>query len=71
MNHAVRLHVQGHAVLTLFPCSAVQGIGSGLLFCTDCHSKYVLPILNGTFLFSKMGAHLGTYFKVTTITPSI
>ena len=26
-----------------------------------------MPILNGTFLCFKMCAHLGTYFKVTTI----
>ena len=72
MNHAVCLHVQGHAVWTLvsatcFPCSAVQGMGSGLLFCTDSHNKYVMPILNGAFLCFKMYAHVGTYFKVTTI----
>ena len=51
----------------MIPCSAVEGMGSGLLFCTDCHNRYVLPILNGTFLCFKMCAHLGTYFKVTTI----
>ena len=34
----------------MIPCSAVQGMGSGLLFCTDSHNKYVMPILNGTFL---------------------
>ena len=51
----------------MIPCSAVQGMGSGLLFCTDSHNKYVMPILNGTFLCFKMCAHVGTYFKVTTI----
>ena len=50
INHAVRLHVQGHAVWTLVSatCFPVQGMGSGLLLCTDCHNKYVMPILNGT-----------------------
>ena len=71
MNHAVRLHVQGHAVWTsfrhMFPCSVVHGMGSGLLFCAVCHNKYVMPILNGTVLCFKMCAHLGTYFKITTI----
>ena len=67
MNRAVSLHVQGHAVWALVYCSAVQGMGSGLLFCTDCHNKYVMPILNGTFLCFKICAHFGTYFKVTTI----
>ena len=47
----------------MFPCSAVQGMASGLLFCTDCHNKYVMPILNGTFLCFKMCAHLGTSLK--------
>ena len=51
----------------MIPCSAVQGMGSGLLFCTDSHNKYVMPILNGAFLCFKMCAHVGTYFKVTTI----
>ena len=41
----------------MFPCSAVQGMGSGLLFCTDCHNKYVMPILNGTFLCFKKCVH--------------
>ena len=47
----------------MIPCSAVQGMGSGLLFCTDCHNKYVMPILNGTFLCFKMCAHLGRILK--------
>ena len=51
----------------MIPCSAVQGMGSGLLFCIDSHNKYVMPIINGTFLCFKMCAHVGTYFKVTTI----
>ena len=42
-------------------------MGSGLLFCTDCHYIYVMPMLNGTFLCFKMCAHLGTYFEATTI----
>ena len=55
----------------MIPCSAVQGMGSGLLFCTDCHNKCVMPILNGTFSCFKICAHLGTYFKVTTTLHSL
>ena len=51
----------------MFPCSAVQGMGSLLLLCTDYHNKYVMPIINGTLLGFKMCAHLGTYFEVTSI----
>ena len=57
----------GHWFPPHVPCSAVQGMGSGLLIYTDCLNKYVMPILNGTFLCFRICAHLGTYSKVTTI----
>ena len=50
MNHAVRLHVQGHDVWTLvsatcFPVRLCKTWVPECYFCTDCHNKYVMPIL--------------------------